>query len=69
MLQPDGSWQAPAGSKHRSLTIVEVANLQHMAKTETPSFEGPNDVPFEDHHPLTQEIFEQRGLKPKPKGK
>lgn len=63
-FQPDGSWQAAAGSPHRSLTKQEVIDLQAMASTTTPVFGGEHNAAWDDHHPVAREIFEKRGLKP-----
>lgn len=68
----DGSWTSFT-EKFRSLSADEVADLRHMAETTTPSFENEHpeghpkhaNAKWENHHPIAQEIWEKRGLKPK----
>lgn len=61
----DGSWTAPEGSPFRSLTQLEVADLEHTANNTTPSFEGSHNATWEQTHPIARAVYEARGLKPK----
>jgi hypothetical protein len=67
-LMETGEWRANAGSKFRSLNRDEVFDLRTMAEKTTPSFDGPNNAKFEDHHPLAREIWAKRGIGTDAKG-
>jgi hypothetical protein len=58
----NGGWQANVGSKFRSLNRDEVLDLQKMAETVTPSFTGPHNAKWEDHHPITRKVWEKKGI-------
>ena len=60
MMTSEGGWMPAEGSRHRRLTKDEVADLKTMAKKTTPSFEGPHNTPWEDHHPIAREIWAKR---------
>ena len=64
-ILPNGGWQANVGSKFRSLTRDEVNDLREMAEKSTPSFDGPHNAKWEDHHPLAREIWAKKGVGPK----
>lgn len=61
---PDGGWQANAGSKFRTLNRDEVFDLTKMAESTTPSFDGPHNAKWEEHHPLAREVWENKGVGP-----
>ena len=64
-MNADGSWEAANGSKFRSLTAAEVADVKAMASATTPSFEGEHNAKWGDHHPLAREVWQKRGMGPK----
>ncbi len=57
-LEPDGSYIPEKGSPHRKMTKEEVQDAQAAARKSRPSFKGPHNAKWDDHHPVMREVWE-----------